>query len=138
ATYHHFLSNELPTMLEEIPLLQRQRMCFMHDASSHFLHIVRQHLIQVFNEQWIGRGGPVVWPARSPDLNRLDFWLWRHLKTLVYSTSVNDIQTLQDRIFNAYQQVSDQPSIFERMRDSLRRRADTCVRVNWNHIEHLL
>ena len=76
-------------------------MWFMHDGGPpHFLHIVRRHLTQAFNEQWIGQEGPVVWPARSLDLNPLDFWLWGHLKTLVYSTPVNDINTLQDRIFN--------------------------------------
>jgi hypothetical protein len=139
AIYHQFLSNELPIMLEEIPLLQRQRMWFMHDgAPPHFLHIVRRHLTQAFNVQWIGRGGPVAWPARSPDLNPLDFWLWGHLKTLVYSTPVDDIQTLQDRIFNACRQISNQPGVFERVRDSLRRRIETCVRVNGNHIEQIL
>ena len=33
----------------------------------------------------IGQGGPVPWPARSPDLNPLDFWLWGHLKAMVYA-----------------------------------------------------
>jgi hypothetical protein len=54
----------------------RQRMWFMHGgAPPHFLRIVRQHLNQTFGEQWIGRGGSVNWPARSPDLNPLDFWV---------------------------------------------------------------
>jgi hypothetical protein len=30
--------------------------------------------------QSIGRGGPVSWSARSPNLNPLDLWLWGHLK----------------------------------------------------------
>ncbi|GBL73687.1 hypothetical protein AVEN_230681-1 [Araneus ventricosus] len=34
--------------------------------------------------RWIGRGGPVLWPPRSPDLTSLDFFLWGHLKELVY------------------------------------------------------
>jgi hypothetical protein len=36
--------------------------------------------------QWKGRGGPIAWPPGSPDLNRLDFYLWGHLKSLVYSS----------------------------------------------------
>jgi hypothetical protein len=49
-------------------------MWFMHDgAPPHFLGIVREHLNLTFAEQWIGRGGPVNRPARSPDLNPLDF-----------------------------------------------------------------
>jgi hypothetical protein len=43
----------------------------------------------------MGRGGPVNWPARSPDLNLLDFWLWGHLKPLVYSDTIYDLEVLQ-------------------------------------------
>ncbi|KAJ8960985.1 hypothetical protein NQ318_020289, partial [Aromia moschata] len=28
-----------------------------------------------FNEHWIGRDGPILWPPRSPDLTILDFYL---------------------------------------------------------------
>jgi hypothetical protein len=28
---------------------------------------------QTLGEQWIGRGGPVNWPSRSPDFNPLDY-----------------------------------------------------------------
>ena len=64
-------------MLEEISLLQKQRMCYMHDgAPPHFLHVDRRHLAQAFNEQWNGREGPVVWPAPSTIMNPLDFWSW--------------------------------------------------------------
>jgi hypothetical protein len=34
------------------------------------------------------RGGPFFWPARSPDLNPLDFFVWGHLRCLVYETPV--------------------------------------------------
>jgi hypothetical protein len=71
-------------------------MWFMHDgAQSRFLRIVRQHMNQIFGEHWIGRGGAVKWRARSTDLNSLDFWLWGHLKTLVYSAPMNDLDVLQ-------------------------------------------
>ena len=39
---------------------------------------------------WIGKGGPVAWPPRSPDLTLLDFFLWGHIKSLVYKTPVPD------------------------------------------------
>ena len=32
----------------------------------------------------IGRFGPEVWPARSPDLTPLDYILWGHMKDTVY------------------------------------------------------
>jgi hypothetical protein len=37
-----------------------------------------------FSDRWLGLGGPVAWPARSSDLNLLNFFLWEHLKKLVY------------------------------------------------------
>jgi len=49
----------------------------------------------MFPEQWIEQHGPTAWPARSPDLNPLDFYLWRHIKFGVYATAVSDIQNLQ-------------------------------------------
>ena len=50
-----------------------------------FSRVARQFLNQHFANKWIGRGGPIAWPARSPDLNPLDFHLWRHLKSIVYT-----------------------------------------------------
>ncbi|GFW05095.1 uncharacterized protein TNCV_598891 [Trichonephila clavipes] len=47
-----------------------------------------------FGQQWIGRGGPVRWPARSPDLSCLDFYFWGHMKSLVYDTPVDNAEEL--------------------------------------------
>jgi hypothetical protein len=72
AVYHRFLANDLAVLFEHEP----QHMWFMHyGAPPHFLCSVRQHLNQTSSEQWVGRGGPANWPARSPDPNPLDFWL---------------------------------------------------------------
>jgi hypothetical protein len=40
----------------------------------------------------IGRRGPVNWPAWSPDFNPLDFWLWEHVNSLVYSAPISDLR----------------------------------------------
>ncbi|KAJ4433023.1 hypothetical protein ANN_15280 [Periplaneta americana] len=76
---HRFLCDELPMLLENAALLERQRMWFMHDwAQPHFLRIVQQYLTQTYHGQWIGRGSQVAWLPLSPDFNPLDFWLWGH------------------------------------------------------------
>jgi hypothetical protein len=36
----------------------------------------------------IDRNAPVLWPARSLDLNPCDFFLWGHLRQIVYETPV--------------------------------------------------
>lgn len=65
-------------------------MWFQHDgASTHFARTVQNHLNQQFPAQWIGRGRPIKWPPRSPDLTPLDFFLWGYMKSLVYETPVD-------------------------------------------------
>ena len=44
--------------------------------------------------EWIGRGGPIPWPPKSPDLNPLDFCVGGYAKGLVYDTA--DIATHEE------------------------------------------
>lgn len=73
--YCNLLQDELPILLEDVPLVVRQNMWFQHDGCpAHYSTIAREVLNHYFNDRWIGRGGPVNWPARSPDLSSLDFF----------------------------------------------------------------
>ena len=68
-THEAFLRNELPGLLEDIPLMIRSQMYFEHDGvPPHYTCRVREFLNQSFPNRWLGRGGPVAWPPRSPDL----------------------------------------------------------------------
>ena len=53
----------------------------------------------------MGRAGSLPWPARSPDLSPLDFWLWGYLKDKVYSHSVATLQELRDAIEDELQSI---------------------------------
>jgi hypothetical protein len=87
-------------------------MWFMHDgAPPHFSIRVREFLDNMYPAWWIGRGGPTAWPPRSPDDNPADFYLWGHLKTLVYATPANDIATLRQRV-EGCQAIRNTPGIF--------------------------
>ena len=98
-TYEAFLRNELPGLLEDIPLMIRSQMYFQHDgAPPHYTIRVRELLNELFPNRWLGRGGPVAWPPRSPDLTPLDYYLWGHMKTLVYETKVDSRAALR-RLF---------------------------------------
>jgi hypothetical protein len=138
AVYRQFSVNELPVPLEHVSLHQQQ-LWFMQDgAPPHFLPIVRQHVNQTFGEQWIGLGGPVNRPTRSSDHDPLDVWLWGHLKMLMYSALISNLVVLQQRVENACQEIRVKPGIFDRVRTSVRRRAESCVEMHKNHIRHLL
>jgi hypothetical protein len=137
--YRYFLEFKLPGLLEDVTLDVRRIMFFMHDgAPAHFSLVAREHLNNIFPNRWIGRSGPVRWPARSPDLNPLDFFLWGHLKSIVYSTPVQDVQDLKQRIINGFEKIRLSPGIFERVRNSIKRRYDVCVQAEGGHFEQLL
>jgi hypothetical protein len=71
--YCVFLQEVLPVLLEDVSLAVRRDMWFEHDgAPAHFSAQTQQHLNTQFPDRWLGRGGPVSRPARSPDLNPLD------------------------------------------------------------------
>ena len=61
-----------------------------------------------FPGRWMGRGSPMRWPARSPDLTPCDFFLWRFIKSKVYGTSPNGIPQLKERITAAFGEVTVQ------------------------------
>lgn len=139
VSYLNFLTQDLPELLEELPLYLRNNMWYMQDgAPPHFSLDVRQHLNQVFGNKWIGRGGPIPWPARSPDLNPLDFFVWGYLKSLVYRTPVDNIEDLRERIVAGCEVIRQKPGVFEKMRQSMRKRMDCVIEMNGRHIEHLL
>jgi len=112
---------------------------YQHDgAPAHFSRAVRDYLDQTYPGRWIGKGGPVAWPPRSPDLTSLDFFLWGHVKSLVYATPVETVEDLTARIFNACEVVQHTPGIFERVRQSMVRRCNACIELGGRHFEHLL
>lgn len=87
---------------------------------------------------WIGRGGPVPWPARSPDLNPLDFSFWGFMKNEVYAVEIHNEEQLWIRIMESTDRFRNNPGIFQRCRQSLRRRMEKCIKVQGQQFEHLL
>lgn len=141
-TYRHFLENELPPLLDGIPLETRRHIWFMHDgAPAHFSIVARTHLNQIYPNRWIGRGveeGNEPWPPGSPDINPLDFYLWGHLKSIVYKTPVENPEVLRNRIIDAFEAIRNRPDILTRVRDSMQRRLDACILAEGGHFEQFI
>lgn len=53
-------------------------------APLHYGHSVRGYLHEYFSSHWTGCSGPQVWPLRSSDLTLPYYFLWGHMKSLVY------------------------------------------------------
>jgi len=101
-SYLQLIRNQLPELMEDVDLETRQRMWLQQDgAAPHFARIVRDFLDANYNGRWIGRGGPVNWPACSPDLTSPDFYLWGYLENVVFEQQPTTRANMQDRIRRA-------------------------------------
>jgi hypothetical protein len=68
-----------------IPKLDVDSMIFQQDgAPPHYHRDVTSFLNKTFPQRWVGRGGHIAWPPRSPDLTPLDFRIWGFVKDKVY------------------------------------------------------
>jgi hypothetical protein len=105
--YATFSQDELPALLETVPLQTRQ-MCCQHDrAPPHFSQVVRQYLSHKFPSRRIGRGGAQNWPPRSPVLNTLDYCVWGYMKAMVYAHKANTREELLQRTLNAERSINN-------------------------------
>ena len=86
-----------------------------------------------YNDQWIGRVGPVAWPPRSLDLTPMDLFLWGYMKALIYTSPVDSEEARIARIF-----VTAAIWLFERPCPSLLRRCRLCIEDGGRMLEYLL
>ncbi|CAL1291506.1 unnamed protein product [Larinioides sclopetarius] len=102
-------------------------------APPHFSLSVRKALNGKYPDSWIGRDGPIPWPARSPDLTPLDFFFWGYIKNIVHSERIADISHLKRRIIAAIETVT--PDMLFKTWKEIDYRLDVCRATNGAHIE---
>lgn len=125
-TYLSFLIHEMGNLLENVNLHTRMNMWFQHDgAPPHYFAPVRQYLNNWLPDRWIGRGGPLAWPPRSPDLSPGDFFLWGYVKHLVYRDKPTTLEDMKHRIRRAFESIH--PRQLCEVRNNLRKRLLECV-----------
>ncbi|GFX13315.1 uncharacterized protein TNCV_2907381 [Trichonephila clavipes] len=121
--YLIFLKQVLPELLDSahVTAATRTSMWFQQDgAPAHFSISVRNHFDATCGERWIGRGGPVHWPPRSPDLSCLDYFFWGQMKSLVYEKPVNSAEELVARISAAAREIRNTPEMLSNVRRSMK------------------
>lgn len=97
--YEDMLRNRIIPAIQAIVGDDFHQTWFQQDgAAPHYGRDVRAYLNTVFPARWIGRRGAIEWPARSPDLTPLDYFLWGYLKDRVYRTKPANLDELQQRI----------------------------------------
>ncbi|RVE40605.1 hypothetical protein evm_014745 [Chilo suppressalis] len=143
GNYLRFLQTELEDAIDDFPVVDREyfenlsNMVFQHDgAPAHFAHQVREYLNARFPRGWIGRGGPVQWPARAPDLTPLDFFLWGYVKVRVYFTDCPTLGEMEQRVRSVFASIT--PTMLRNATQAVSRRASLCIQQGGAHFEPLL
>ncbi|KAJ4426549.1 hypothetical protein ANN_27363 [Periplaneta americana] len=74
------------------------------------------------------QGWPVVWPPRSPDLTRLDFFLWGDVKRIVYETPIDAAEDLVVLVVEAAHVIRDNVGLLN-VPHTLHSTKEYCVRI---------
>ena len=91
--------------------------------------------MQLFQTHGLDEGGAIEYPARSPDLTPMDFFLWGYLKDKVYCTKPRIIDALKMEI---ERQCRDIPNdLFFDVCEFLGVRYQRCLNNNGRQFEHL-
>lgn len=137
--YLEMLQTTIEDLIEEVPVAYLNNLYYQHDgAPPHYAIHVRNYLNEKYGENWIGRGGPVPWPARSPDLTPCDFFLWGEVKRRVYVEEAQNLDDLKFRIINAFDEVKSDITVLNKLNDNLMKRARLCLERGGLHFEQLL
>lgn len=133
----NLLNTQISDLLDDLPLGVINNMYFQLDgAPVHNAAAVRTWLNERYFNHWIGRGGPIPYPPRSPDITPLDFFLWGYVKNVVYSRPVDTRDVLIERIRQAFTNINR--NVLLQVRNNIIRRAQTCLQVQGQNFEHLL
>lgn len=133
--YLHFLMFELEEVINHFSDEEKEQLWFQQDgAPCHSTQIVREYLDYQFRGKWIGRNSTHPWPARSPDLTPLDFFLWGYLKNKVYSyRPFQNINHMENVIRECCTNITE--SILKNVNKEVFKRTIKCMEVEGRHVE---
>ncbi|KAJ4439493.1 hypothetical protein ANN_07617 [Periplaneta americana] len=70
---------------------------------------------ETYPGRWIGRGGVISWPPRSPDLTPLDYYVvWGWFKSEIYKRQVETREERFSRVLHAFAQIKERSSQYFR------------------------
>lgn len=84
--YEYTLNGDrfLDLLQNEISELILEDWYYMEGCPAHLFHEAKQFLRNAFPGRIIAKGCDISLCPRSPDLNPLNFFLWGHIKTVIY------------------------------------------------------
>lgn len=145
--YLRFLQHRFRRMLHNLPdHIDRGRLIFHHDgAPAHTSRLVKARLRRMFGDRVIQvdrRANPEeaplpYWPARSPDVTPLDFYLWGYLKNKIYEDMPPNAEAMKQRILAECAAIPPE-QIRNACTRSVGRRLEICIQQGGSHFEHIL
>ena len=81
-----------------------------------------------------GREGPILWPARSPDLTPCRYFLWRYNKDIVYHQRPETISEFKIKIRLAVQSING--NILRKVYKNMETRLNFVIREQRGCLEH--
>ena len=140
--YHDVLENSFIPALQQLntidPTLPTDWWFMQDGARPHIIRPVKQLLYNTFNNRTIGEGLGHHWPARSPDLNPLDFGFWGYMKDELFrqSPSRTSLQILKQDVIDIVQNTD--LTMCRNVCRSVEKRCRLVQASNGRHIEHLM
>ena len=67
-------------------------------ALPQYANDVIEYLDKNLSGRWMGKSGPISWPARSPDLIPCDYYLWGFIKDSLDRDSLQTVNELKTKI----------------------------------------
>jgi hypothetical protein len=96
-------------------------------------------MLQAFySDRIVSRNTSIPWPPRSCDLAPCDFFLWPHIKNSIYTTPINDLDDLRQRIRGKIEEINNVPNILENVTNALKTRILRCSQEEGRHFQHLI
>lgn len=137
ARYLQILREFLEPLIDDLPLRDLENIYFQQDgAPSHNAGIITRFLNEQFGDNWLGNRGPVHWPARSPDMTPLDFYVWGRIKDITFKQQPDSRQALEAAVLQAFNTI---PAVeLLNAANGVLKRAQNCLNVNGAHFEHFL
>ena len=103
-------------------------------APAHTSKLALQWLNDHFGARVLSRKTPTPWPAHSPDLTPLDFFLWGYLKSEVYKKKANNLSELKKAITEVVRSIG--PDTCAAVIRQVEAQADICIRRKRGHVEN--
>jgi hypothetical protein len=91
---------------------------------------------RLLGDRIISRNSIIAWTPRSPDLSVCDYFLWGHLKSVVYQTRPTNLAQLKTRIEENIANIPE--NTLRRAMQNLQNRLTECVQRYGQHLTDVI